>query len=293
MSESIDAKDMNPAGDTILESITGYGARQAFLRSGGQRYDIGTFGGEESTAAAINGAGVVTGSAQAADFAMQTRTTAATTLSSTPASPCSIWALSAARTATHWALMPMTSSWEPPTAPTAFAAPSRTSPGLRADRPDRMKIHIREFEETDRDALRKLYVASRNAAFTLVSAEVHEPSDFDEDTKGEKILVAVAGAEAVGFASILEPESFLHNLFVHPEAMREGVGQALLAACSVYFKALSRLKCLKANVNAMAFYQSNGWRILCEGSGLDGPYFLMQAPHAGGLCTPNEIWPTI
>jgi len=68
MSESIDAKDMNPAGDTILESITGYGARQAFLRSGGQRYDIGTFGGEESTAAAINGVGVVTGSAQAADF---------------------------------------------------------------------------------------------------------------------------------------------------------------------------------------------------------------------------------
>ena len=68
ISETIVAKDMNPSGDTVLESITGYGARQAFLRSGGQRYDIGTFGGEESTAAAINGTGVVTGSAQAADY---------------------------------------------------------------------------------------------------------------------------------------------------------------------------------------------------------------------------------
>lgn len=155
-----------------------------------------------------------------------------------------------------------------------------------------MTIHIREFEEADRDALRKLYVASRNAAFTWVPAELHKPSDFDEDTKGEKILVAVAGAEAVGFASIWEPESFLHNLFVHPEAMRQGVGQALLSACGRYLKAPPRLKCLKANVNAMAFYQSNGWRILCEESGLDGPYFLMQGPHAGGLRTPNEIGST-
>lgn len=69
ISESIVAKDMNAAGDTALESITGYGARRAFLRSGGQRYDIGTFGGEESRAAAINNAGVVTGSAQTADYA--------------------------------------------------------------------------------------------------------------------------------------------------------------------------------------------------------------------------------
>ena len=67
MSESVVAKDMNPAGDAVLESITGYGARRAFLRSGGLRYEIGTFGGEESTAAAINGAGVVTGSAQTAE----------------------------------------------------------------------------------------------------------------------------------------------------------------------------------------------------------------------------------
>lgn len=68
ISESIVAKDMNAAGDTVLESITGYGARQAFLRSGGMRYEIGTFGGEESRAAAINNAGVVTGSAQMADY---------------------------------------------------------------------------------------------------------------------------------------------------------------------------------------------------------------------------------
>ncbi|WP_051293993.1 DUF3466 family protein [Pseudoduganella violaceinigra] len=68
ISESVVAKDMNAAGDTVLESITGYGARRAFLRSGGMRYEIGTFGGEESRAAAINSAGVVTGSAQTADF---------------------------------------------------------------------------------------------------------------------------------------------------------------------------------------------------------------------------------
>lgn len=66
ISESIVAKDMNGKGESVFESITDIGYRSAFLRSGGLRYDIGTFGGRESIAAAINDAGWVTGSAQTA-----------------------------------------------------------------------------------------------------------------------------------------------------------------------------------------------------------------------------------
>ncbi|XLZ72188.1 HAF repeat-containing protein [Massilia sp. SR12] len=66
ISESVIAKDMNGKGESVFESVTDIGYRSAFLRSEGLRYDIGTFGGRESIAAAINDAGWVTGSAQTA-----------------------------------------------------------------------------------------------------------------------------------------------------------------------------------------------------------------------------------
>lgn len=134
---------------------------------------------------------------------------------------------------------------------------------------------VREFEEADREALRRLYVASRNATFSWIPVERHRAEDFDAHTRGEKILVAVAQSEILGFASIWEPDSFLHNLFVHPAAQRQGVGQALLARCAVYFTSGPTLKCLKANNNALQFYKSQGWEILQEELGPDGPYFLM------------------
>ena len=138
-----------------------------------------------------------------------------------------------------------------------------------------MDILVREFEEADRVALSLLYVASRNATFTWNTVELHQVSDFDAHTEGEKILVAVAHAGILGFASIWEQDSFLHNLFVLPSATRLGVGQALLASCSKYFSNTPTLKCLKANVNATQFYASQGWESIREENGPDGPYLLM------------------
>ncbi|MBY0270644.1 MAG: GNAT family N-acetyltransferase [Burkholderiales bacterium] len=139
-----------------------------------------------------------------------------------------------------------------------------------------MHILIREFEEPDRDTLRHLYLESRKAAFTWNTTRPCKPADFDSHTEGEHILVAVANAEIIGFASIWVPDSFLHNLFVHPSFMRKGVGRALLAACNKYFSRTPSLKCLKANVNAVQFYQSQGWKVAREEMGPDGPYLLME-----------------
>lgn len=139
-----------------------------------------------------------------------------------------------------------------------------------------MNIIVREFEEADRAALRLLYVASRNAAFTWQAIGAHQPGDFDAHTEGEQILVAEEGNGGIlGFASIWAPDSFLHNLFVHPSFTRRGVGRALLAACARHFTHPSTLKCLKANTQALDFYRSQGWRVLREETGPDGPYFLM------------------
>lgn len=138
-----------------------------------------------------------------------------------------------------------------------------------------MNILVREFEEADRGALRLLYAASRDAAFPWQGAGAHRPDDFDVHTEGERILVAVVGAEIQGFASIWEPDSFLHHLFVHPSALRQGIGRVLLAQCGRYFTRPPTLKCLRANGRALRFYQAQGWRVLREGVGPDGPYLLM------------------
>lgn len=139
-----------------------------------------------------------------------------------------------------------------------------------------MKIFLREFLESDREALRELFVAARSAAFSWVSPDDHKLEDFDRFTEGERILVAVEANRPIGFASIWEPDSFLHNLFIHPEFQGQGVGQILLAYCDQYFMDTPTLKCLKSNQRAQQFYQSQGWTVLSEEEDPCGSYFLMK-----------------
>ena len=138
-----------------------------------------------------------------------------------------------------------------------------------------MEIVVREFAEADRASLRALFVASRDAAFAWVPSGTHRAEDFDVTTKGERILVAVHQGDIVGFASIWEPDNFLHNLFVHPLFLRRGVGKILLKRCDKYFSDAPILKCIKANESAIQFYLSQGWSVRHEADGPDGGYLLM------------------
>lgn len=140
-----------------------------------------------------------------------------------------------------------------------------------------MSLLVREFEEADREALRRLYQASRDAAFTWAPREAHHLLDFDTHTDRERILVALMEGVVVGFASIWEAGSFLHNLFVHPGHLGQGVGKALLRECANHFKAPPTLKCLKANAHAFSFYVAQGWRAISEGESPEGCYFLMSS----------------
>ena len=146
-----------------------------------------------------------------------------------------------------------------------------------------MSVLVRTFRESDREPLRRLYQAARNAAFTWAPVDARPLTDFDKHTEQELILVALIGQEPVGFASIWEADSFLHNLFVHPQHQRQGVGRALLGHCAHHFTATPTLKCLQANAGAIRFYSAYGWHVIDEGESSDGPYFLMawsQASHS-------------
>ncbi len=141
-----------------------------------------------------------------------------------------------------------------------------------------MPLSIRRFIESDRAPLRELFVLSRNAAFTWEDPMSHRPRDFDESTDQERILVALLDEVHVGFASIWEPDSFVHNLFVHPDYLRRGIGKALLAACEKHYEARPTLKCFKANTRALQFYAAQGWVVLGEQDDPLGAWFLLGGP---------------
>lgn len=144
-----------------------------------------------------------------------------------------------------------------------------------------MGIHIRAFQESDRAALRELYTASRRGALPWRRSRALQLEDFDRDTARERIFVAEINGTPVGFASIWEPDNFLHNLFVHPSFQRRGVGKALIDHCMGHFTGFPTLKCVKANVEAVAFYHRLGWQAVGDGDSADGPYFLMAIAERG------------
>ena len=138
------------------------------------------------------------------------------------------------------------------------------------------RIVIREAEASDLPRLRTLFTKSRRETFHWNNRDRYQPSDFDEQTDGEEILVAAVDGEIAGFAAVWTPQSFLHHLYVASEFHGQGVGHALLGSAIDKLTLPVRLKCLVRNVKALSFYQAHGWQRLETGRDDDGEYYLMQ-----------------
>ncbi|WP_312972530.1 GNAT family N-acetyltransferase [Atlantibacter sp.] len=134
---------------------------------------------------------------------------------------------------------------------------------------------IRPWQETDRPFLRTLYLHARRAAWPWLDASQWQLEDFDAATLGETIWVAEQGGHRIGFASLLENDNFLHNLFIDPQYQGCGAGSALLHKAQENFTSTGALKCLVKNAPAVAFYQRHGWEIEATGEGPEGEYYLM------------------
>jgi GNAT superfamily N-acetyltransferase len=99
-------------------------------------------------------------------------------------------------------------------------------------------------------------------------------SDFEHDTEGEAIWVAVESDEVLGFVSIWEPDCFVHHLFVSPEVLKRGIGSKLLNFVKQRYANLS-LKCLTQNTHAVAFYLSQGLKVVeTIENGLDSHHLM-------------------
>ncbi len=135
-------------------------------------------------------------------------------------------------------------------------------------------MEVRRYQPEYSVALQAIYLESRQNTFHWAGANAFKLSDFDLDTEGEQIWMAVSGEKVLGFVSVWEAESFIHHLYICPKTLRFGAGSALLNTCKQHYSVLT-LKCLTANENAIGFYRSQGIVISStEGEGLER-YHLM------------------
>ena len=138
-----------------------------------------------------------------------------------------------------------------------------------------LMFRVRPFEERDTQTLAAIYLECRSEADWLPAAA--KQSDFARDTEGEAMFVAVgSNDDPVGFVSVWEPDAFIHHLYVRTPSRQEGIGTQLLESLHVRLPKPWRLKCLRANDRAFAFYLRRGWLEISSGVGDDGPYAVLE-----------------
>ncbi len=144
-----------------------------------------------------------------------------------------------------------------------------------------MTLILRLAEESDRPALRALFLAVRRATYAWQAPASFALADFDAQTEGERLFAAFdGGGRVAGFLSLWEPDSFIHHLYVDRPWQRRGVGQALLRALPGWPATRYRLKCLRRNAGALGFYRACGFAIIGSGVSEDGEYVLLESGQA-------------
>lgn len=137
-------------------------------------------------------------------------------------------------------------------------------------------FRVRPCAERDRSRLAAIYRECRAEAEWL-PPDARRTSHFARDTEGEALLVAVgSNDEPEGFVSVWEPDAFIHHLYVRRESQRKGVALMLLKSLETQLPLPWKLKCLRANTGALAFYFSQGWKEVSSGDGDEGPFAVLE-----------------
>ena len=137
-------------------------------------------------------------------------------------------------------------------------------------------IQIIESREKDIDALRNLYLRTRLTAFSWVDTSQFKLSDFERETDGEYILVALHGELLVGFVSIWVADNFIHHLYVDEKYQNKNIGRELLKTVIDKIGLPIRLKCDENNAKAIGFYTQKGFVEKERGSSENGTYILFE-----------------
>ncbi len=142
-------------------------------------------------------------------------------------------------------------------------------------------LRVRRATQIDRPRLAEIFLIARRHAFPWIDAETFRLSDFKRETEGETILLAEDDQVILGFASVWEPDAFLHHLYVDPPAHRRGIGRRLLLEMGRFCGRPLELKCQTNNHRAIAFYRRLGFTTGESGVSDIGPWVRFRAPPEG------------
>jgi len=137
-------------------------------------------------------------------------------------------------------------------------------------------IEITEIREKDIDSLQSLFSKTRLITFSCADVSQFKLSDFEEQTKGEYILVALADERVIGFASVWVPDNFIHHLYVDEQFQNQNAGTQLLKAVHDKFGLPISLKCEESNSKAICFYRRKGFTEKGSGQSEIGTYILFE-----------------
>lgn len=122
------------------------------------------------------------------------------------------------------------------------------------------KIEIKPATPADLTALATIYLVDRQQDFPWVTDP--QLDDFQQDSRGEFILVAWIDGQRAGFCSLYRLANFIHLLFVAPEFRHLKVGESLLTEMRQYATEPMTLKCVMENEGALRFYARVGFQIV-------------------------------
>ncbi len=126
-----------------------------------------------------------------------------------------------------------------------------------------MELKIRPYRYPDFDPVNDLWRRARIQALPDFQARKGYTAAEDRDYFSRVILakcalwVAEVDGRAAGFMAIAG--DFIDQLYVAPEHQRRGIGRALIAHARRLSPSGLRLYTLQINVNARAFYETDGF----------------------------------
>lgn len=120
--------------------------------------------------------------------------------------------------------------------------------------------------------LQRIFLEVRQKTFYWLDTQNYHLSDFDHETQGEFVLVAVFNDKVVGFISLWLPGNFIHHFYIDAEFQQHKIGTKLLEEAIQIMETPITLKCLEKNIRAIEFYKKRGFVATDKGISNHGEY---------------------
>lgn len=133
------------------------------------------------------------------------------------------------------------------------------APEHKLDRLCRMDVLIRPYQPDDQAQVMTIWDAAFRYAHPFLSEmDFQQQYVLIEKVYFQKadVFVAEQSHKVVGLVGLLDAN--IGGLFIHPDKLRQGIGQALLTYAATWHNQLT-VEVYTMNKNAMAFYLSNGF----------------------------------